>query len=236
MTTKQLLGTACFLAAMTASSSLMAQVKVGSNPTTINPNSNLEVEATNGKKVIVHKDNGTVVIENVPTGAATDSVMTVDANGNVRRRSIEAFRSTIQVNPYIKTRGIIVAFSQDANNVSWITNQNVLLRNDITYSAGSGEMIIVNPGIYYFSSMSTSPNQFPNPSDHCSYIYVNGVREQQICSRSHNGAGVAVANTGILALKVGDKVRVGLSTASTAASYGTYEYVVSLYKLSEKVN
>jgi hypothetical protein len=31
----------------------MAQVKIGSNPTTISPNTNLEVEATDGKKTVV---------------------------------------------------------------------------------------------------------------------------------------------------------------------------------------
>ncbi|WP_147300426.1 hypothetical protein [Dyadobacter luteus] len=47
-----------------------AQVKIGTNPTTIGANSNLEVEALNNKKVIVHKDNGTMVIENTPLGSS----------------------------------------------------------------------------------------------------------------------------------------------------------------------
>jgi hypothetical protein len=61
-----------------------AQVKIGSNPTTIGANSNLEVEATNARKVIVNKADGTVVIENTPLGAATDRYLSVDASGNVR--------------------------------------------------------------------------------------------------------------------------------------------------------
>ena len=61
-----------------------AQVKIGTAPTTIDSRSNLEVQAANNKKVIVHKDDGTVVIENIPVGAVTDSLMTWDNLGNVR--------------------------------------------------------------------------------------------------------------------------------------------------------
>lgn len=234
MTTKLFLRTAYFLAAMTASSGLFAQVKVGSNPTTINPNSNLEVEATSGKKVIVHKDNGTVVIENTPSGAPTDSLMTIDATGNVRRRSPA---SLVQASPYIKTRGTIFLNAQQSNVVSFITNQNVLLQHDITYNAGSGEIVIVKPGIYYVSSVSTSPNTyFPNAADHCSYIYINGVRDRQVCAGAYNGSSVVIANTSIFALNAGDRITVGLSTSSVVPNAGTYEYVVSLYKLGEKVN
>jgi hypothetical protein len=61
-----------------------AQVKVGSNPTVIGTNSNLEVEATNAKKVIVNKADGTLILENTPTGAITDKYLSIDALGNVR--------------------------------------------------------------------------------------------------------------------------------------------------------
>lgn len=85
MKTKQLLFTA-LIAAATAlgTSSAFAQVKIGTNPTTIGATSNLEVEATNNKKVVVNNANGTVIIQNTPLGAASDSIVTVDANGNVR--------------------------------------------------------------------------------------------------------------------------------------------------------
>jgi len=61
-----------------------AQVKIGANPATIGASSGLEVEAANGKKVIVNKADGSVVIENVPAGISSDKYMTVDASGNVR--------------------------------------------------------------------------------------------------------------------------------------------------------
>ncbi|WP_254412662.1 hypothetical protein [Dyadobacter diqingensis] len=71
-------------AMLLATSSAFAQVKIGTNPTVIGTNNNLEVEAINNKKVIVNKADGTVVIENTPTGATTDKYLSIDAAGNVR--------------------------------------------------------------------------------------------------------------------------------------------------------
>lgn len=56
-----------------------AQMKVGSNPNTIGTTSNLEVEATNGKKTIVDKTTGKVTIQDGTEGAG--KVLTSDANG-----------------------------------------------------------------------------------------------------------------------------------------------------------
>jgi hypothetical protein len=85
---------------------LHAQVKVGSNPTTINTNTNLEVEATDATRLRVNKDNGNVGIgttaaptnklqvratadplklEGVQTGAASDQLLVIDANGIVKK-------------------------------------------------------------------------------------------------------------------------------------------------------
>jgi hypothetical protein len=87
MNIRTLLKTTLCLSMLFASASTFAQVKIGTNPTTIDGNSNLEVEATNNKKVIVHKNDGTVVIENTPPGAVTDGILSVDAVGNVRKIS-----------------------------------------------------------------------------------------------------------------------------------------------------
>lgn len=62
------------------SSAAFAQVKIGSNPTTIEPNSNLEVEAsTAGRKMKVDKTTGQVTITDGTQG--TGKVFTSDANG-----------------------------------------------------------------------------------------------------------------------------------------------------------
>jgi hypothetical protein len=67
-----------FLLAATTISS--AQVKIGSNPTTIDPNSNLEVEAsTPGRKVKIDKTTGQITIADGTQGEG--KILTSDANG-----------------------------------------------------------------------------------------------------------------------------------------------------------
>lgn len=55
-----------------------AQVKIGSNPTSISSTSNLEVEATNGKKVIVDQATGSLKIQNTPNAASGVSAAVID--------------------------------------------------------------------------------------------------------------------------------------------------------------
>ncbi len=83
-----------------------AQIKVGSNSTIINTNTNLEVEATDATRFRVNKDNGNVGIgttaaptnklqvtatanplklEGVQTGANSDQLLVIDANGIVKK-------------------------------------------------------------------------------------------------------------------------------------------------------
>jgi hypothetical protein len=50
------------VAAMLMAATAQAQIKVGSNPTTIGANSNLETEATDGTKTVIQKDNGNLLI------------------------------------------------------------------------------------------------------------------------------------------------------------------------------
>ncbi|MCY7356352.1 MAG: hypothetical protein LH609_02590 [Rudanella sp.] len=67
-----------------------AQVKIGANPGTIGTSSGLEVEATNGKKVIVDKTDGTLTIQNVPASTTNTSILTIDANGVVNKQTQSA--------------------------------------------------------------------------------------------------------------------------------------------------
>ena len=67
-------------AMLLGSSNVFAQVKIGTNPTTIEPNSNLEVEAsTAGRKTKVDKTTGQVTIADGTEGAG--KVLTSDAVG-----------------------------------------------------------------------------------------------------------------------------------------------------------
>ncbi len=65
-----------------------AQLKVGSNASTITSNKNLEVEASNGKKISVNKDDGRAFIENKPSASLTDSVVMRYSDGEVRQISM----------------------------------------------------------------------------------------------------------------------------------------------------
>lgn len=70
------LGTAILL----APSAAWAQVKIGSNPTTIDPNNNLEVESADpAKKISIHKTTGKLTIADGSQG--DKKVLTSDANG-----------------------------------------------------------------------------------------------------------------------------------------------------------
>jgi hypothetical protein len=91
MKTKQLFSktilSAMFATAMAFGfSSAFAQVKIGSNPTTIDANNNLEVEAsTAGRKTFINKTTGQVSIVDGTQGA--NKVLTSDANGNASWQS-----------------------------------------------------------------------------------------------------------------------------------------------------
>jgi hypothetical protein len=68
------------VALLFGSSAAFAQVKIGTNPTTIEPNSNLEVEAsTPGRKTKIDKTTGQVTITDGTEGAG--KVLTSDAAG-----------------------------------------------------------------------------------------------------------------------------------------------------------
>ncbi len=80
MKTKRLLSIALFVAFAALSNESFAQIKIGTNPTTIEPNSNLEVEAsTSGRKMKVDKTTGQVTITDGTQGAG--KVFTSDAAG-----------------------------------------------------------------------------------------------------------------------------------------------------------
>ncbi len=144
----QLLRTASFLAAMTVSSGLFAQVKVGSNPNTITNTSNLEVEATDGKKVIVNKANGTVVIQNTPTGATTDNLLTVDENGNVRAI---ASPNTIPTNVYVLAKqnsSVSLPNSQNFSNRITIPLRNEIADTNNAWDPATSTFTAPEDGFY----------------------------------------------------------------------------------------
>ncbi len=76
-----------------------AQVKIGANPSTIDTNNALEVEATNGNKTTVNKATGQVTIKDGTQGV--DRILTSDANGNASwKTTSEANIPTLMLRAY----------------------------------------------------------------------------------------------------------------------------------------
>ena len=113
---KKILLTALVLAGFTAT----AQVKVGSNPTTLATDANFQVEATDGTQFFINKPNGNVGIgtttptsklhitdtadplklEGLQTGSATDTYLVVNASGVVKKENT-ASCNTSKVNTIV---------------------------------------------------------------------------------------------------------------------------------------
>jgi len=222
---------AVFFAA--APGTAFAQVKIGSNPTVIGPNSNLEVEATGAQKVIVHKSDGTVVIENTPAGATTDRLMSVDAAGNVRALTLDQVNTPVATRPYLRLKGGVIAPTNGASQT--VVNLNPELQSNVTYTPGSGQITINESGIYYYAVTASGPGQPGAPGnvfDYCQVITVNATNIDQTCGRSNRGEGTSSTNTGIYQMNAGDTVTIGLTTSSGWSGNGGYNFSVALYKLS----
>jgi hypothetical protein len=63
------------------SAQVSAQVKIGSNPATITSNTNLEVEATNGSKTVISKNNGFIGVNTTAPTALVDINTGTTTNG-----------------------------------------------------------------------------------------------------------------------------------------------------------
>ncbi|GLU56216.1 hypothetical protein [Dyadobacter frigoris] len=161
MNNKQFLKKA-YAAAMVAvmvcsSSALFAQVKIGSNPTSINAANNLEVEAANGNKTVIQKANGNVGVgtstpnnkleissgitntsglrftnlnANSPINPSVPSNLGVDANGDV----VIAGKSTC-IPDYLLAVGGAYTNAPAGQNVTGLTDA-VALQGIVSPSAG----------------------------------------------------------------------------------------------------
>lgn len=133
-------------AALLLSSSLMAQVKIGSNPTTIDPNNNLEVEAsTPGRKTAINKTTGQVTITDGTEGAG--KVFTSDANGGGSWQTSGAGCASFDAKgdntttPVVST-GVYTPVKLIANNVAYSPSG--------AYNSATGEYTVPENGFYIF--------------------------------------------------------------------------------------
>lgn len=143
---KSIISAGFLSAALLLSSSLMAQVKIGSNPTTIDPNNNLEVEAsTPGRKTAINKTTGQVTITDGTQGAG--KVFTSDANGGGSWQTSGAGCASFDAKgdntttPVVNT-GVYTPVKLIANIVAYSPSG--------AYDSATGEYTIPENGFYIF--------------------------------------------------------------------------------------
>jgi len=155
MKTNQLLtkvfASAMFAGMMLFGSSVFAQVKIGTNPATIGGTSNLEVEAANGKKVIIEKSVGTVQIDNLPSGLESDSLVTVGPDGVLKRSSLSTIKRILGSSGsaiMTKTNGN-QSFAPAASAVP--TFNNIVLDEENGLDLTNRTFTVKRAGVYTFS-------------------------------------------------------------------------------------
>ncbi len=122
----KILSAATVVALLSASSSVFAQVKIGTNPATIDATNNLEVEAsTSGRKTSINKTTGQVTIADGTQGAG--KILTSDANGGA---SWQVFKNTT-INSFQETQGFYlgVAAGQQTSTCPVTANPNPCSRD-----------------------------------------------------------------------------------------------------------
>jgi len=181
MKTNQLLtkvfASAMFAGMMLFGSSVFAQVKIGTNPATIDAANNLEVESTAGNKVSVNKTTGKVTIADGSQG--TGKVLTSDANG------VATWQASTSSSVFIGT--------VDAGDINQFnTSASIPVSGYIT-SAGRYSSI-TGPGGQLFSVISV---QFPSLG---TTNYVANVTLESITNLG-GGFNVSVVTPPVITLK-----------------------------------
>ncbi|CAG5000575.1 hypothetical protein DYBT9275_02490 [Dyadobacter sp. CECT 9275] len=209
---------------MCSAQTLFAQVKVGTNPTTIEAASNLEVEAsTTDRKVKVDKTTGQLTIKDGTEGAG--KILTSDANGGASWQTPEVQNSPVAfavntgaaqnlpLSTFVTVNFDNKAF--DKNNVFNLTT------NQFTVPANG-------TGYYDLSVRVTTANT--NHSINCYlYIYVNGVQNSLVAvGNAGAGSGIIVSGSVLSQLNSGDVVDIRVWTDTPDVSVTTRNLYVTM--------
>lgn len=229
MKTKQLLLITSFVV-LTALSTSFAQVKIGSNPTTIEPNSNLEVEAsTTGRKMKVDKTTGQVTIQDGTEGAG--KIFTSDAVGGGSWQSVS-------LTAFAALQGGRENFPQSANagQLGTITFPGETTDPTNSFTPSTGVFVTPAAGHYVLFGSTQFDNSalpgVPNLDRTCLHLYVNNASITQGCAfPSSIFSSTSVSN--LVKLNAGDTVT--LRAGAGVSSGTTFAVAVSTfyaYKIS----
>lgn len=132
-----------------------AQVKIGTNPTVIDGNSNLEIEAsTSGRKVSVNKTTGQLTVKDGTEGAG--KVLTSDANGNAEWKPAGPEQTVKYAFRSRKVDGVDVAAGQGdfVYNGYETSNAEAARRFNIgnRFDPASGKFTAPRKGYYMFNA------------------------------------------------------------------------------------
>jgi hypothetical protein len=212
------------------SSAAFAQVKIGTNPTTIEPNSNLEVEAsTSGRKMKVDKTTGQVTIQDGTEGAG--KIFTSDAvgGGSWQSVSLTAFAA-------LQGGRENLPQSVNAGLLGTITFPGETTDPTNSFTPSTGTYVTPVAGHYVLFGSTQFDNSalpgVPNLDRTCLHLYVNNTSVTQGCAfPSAVFSSTSISN--LVRLNAGDTVTLragaGVSSGSTfAVAVSTfYAYKIS---------
>ncbi|CAG5000570.1 hypothetical protein DYBT9275_02489 [Dyadobacter sp. CECT 9275] len=193
-------------AALCSSLTLCAQVKIGTNPETIEATSNLEVEAsTAGRKVKVDNTSGQLTISDGTQG--TGKVLTSDATGgaswqdkDVLCNSFEASRTSQTIATGASTTLIPTTENFDPSNA---------------YNVATGVYTVPEDGVYVFTGSANDGGS------------ATGVRNSIISILSDVKGNLTLANSADLAYTKGIWLSVSAITKAVAGEKITLKYSVA---------
>ncbi|WP_159478272.1 hypothetical protein [Dyadobacter sp. 3J3] len=204
MKTKHLLPVLCGFACVFFTNIAIAQVKIGTNPTTINAANNLEVEAsTSGRKTSIDKTTGKMTIADGSQG--DKRILTSDPNGVATWQAPEAQNTGVWV--YAKQTG-----NQALNTTGFVTmqvNTEIFDRGN-NFDPATSKITIPTTGIYQIIGGSKKTVDPTTAGGFNMYlgIFVNNIEHTNLYEDSWSQGDIRPRPAGalILQLNAGDIV------------------------------